>query len=89
MSHVVSIQTQVKDAATVRAACQRLNLPTGEMKMDDFGGRWGDRRHLDKFLQMYAVEKARIEARKRGHALTEATLPDGSIKLTINVGGAA
>jgi hypothetical protein len=27
MSHTVQIQTQVKDAAAVRAACQRLNLP--------------------------------------------------------------
>ena len=27
MSHIVQIQTQVKDAAAVRAACQRLNLP--------------------------------------------------------------
>jgi len=122
MSHIVKLQTQLKDAAAVRAACIRLglpvpvqgkvklfsgeaeglavqlpdwvypvivDLPTGEMRMDDFGGRWGDRRHLDKFLQMYAVEKARIEVRKRGHAVTEATLPDGSIKLTTNVGGAA
>ena len=83
MSHIVQIQTQVKDAAAVRAACQRLNLPapvqgkvelfsgeveglavqlpdwvypvvvdlpTGEIKVDDFGGRWGDRKHLDKLL---------------------------------------
>lgn len=27
MSHSVQIQTQVKDAAAIRAACQRLNLP--------------------------------------------------------------
>ena len=27
MSHIVTIQTQVKDAAAVRAACQRLGLP--------------------------------------------------------------
>ena len=26
MSHVVEVQTQVKDAAAVRAACQRLKL---------------------------------------------------------------
>jgi hypothetical protein len=31
--------------------------------------------------------KATIEARKRGHAVAEQTLSDGSIKLTIEVGG--
>jgi hypothetical protein len=36
-----------------------------------------------------AVEKARIEARKRGHSVVEQSLADGSIKLTINVGGAS
>ena len=51
--------------------------------------RWGKQEHLDRFLQLYAVEKARIEARKRGHNVVELALPDGSIKLTIQVGGAA
>jgi hypothetical protein len=34
-----------------------------------------------------AFEKAAIEARKRGHSVVEQVLADGSIKLTINVGG--
>jgi hypothetical protein len=38
---------------------------------------------------MYAVERAKIEARKKGHTVTEQTLPSGEIKLTIRVGGAA
>ena len=38
---------------------------------------------------MYAVEKARIEARRQGHSVTEQPLADGSIKLTIQVGGGA
>jgi len=42
-----------------------------------------------RFLQIYAVEKARIEARKKGHQFTEQSLADGSIKLTIRVGGGA
>jgi hypothetical protein len=33
------------------------------------------------------VEKARLEARKRGHAVTEQTLADGSIQLRIVAGG--
>ena len=122
MSHIVTIKTQIRDAAAVRAACQRLRLPapvdgthqlyssqatglgvqlpdwsylavcqleTGEIKYDNFNGHWGEQRHLDAFLQGYAVEKARIEARRKGYACSEQTLQDGSIKLTVNVGGAA
>ena len=42
------------------------------------------------FPEVYpvAVEKAKIEARRKGHTVTEAPLADGSVKLTINVGGA-
>ena len=65
------------------------NLATGQLKFDDFGGRWGDRAQLDRFLQAYAVEVARAEARKKGHTCTEQTLADGSIKLTIQVNGGA
>jgi hypothetical protein len=36
-----------------------------------------------------AFEKAKIEAHKRGHCVTEQQLVDGSIKLTIQLGGAA
>ena len=32
---------------------------------------------------MYAVERTKIEARKKGHAVTETTLQDGSIRLQI------
>jgi hypothetical protein len=65
------------------------DLNTGQLKFDNYGGRWGDQKHLDALLQSYACEKAKIEARRRGHGVTEQTLADGSIKLTINVGGAA
>jgi hypothetical protein len=65
------------------------DLATGQLKYDNFGGRWGDQTHLDAFLQSYAVERAKIEARRRGHTCTEQTLADGSIKLTIQVQGGA
>ena len=65
------------------------DMASGQVKFDDFNGRWGDRVHLDRFLQAYAVERARAEARNRGHHCTEARLPDGSIKLTISVQGGA
>jgi hypothetical protein len=35
-----------------------------------------------------AVEKASIEARKRGHSVVEQALADGSVRLVIHVGGA-
>ncbi len=65
------------------------NLASGQLHFDNFNGRWGDQGQLDRFLQAYAVEKAKLEARKRGHSVTEQILRDGSIKLTIQVGGAA
>ena len=122
MSHVVEIQTQVKDAAAAQAACQRLKLEppiednaqlfsgeatglivqlpgwqypvvfdtkTGEAKYDNYGGKWGEQQQLDHFLQAYAVEATKIQARRKGHSVTEQPLADGSIKLTVQVGGAA
>jgi hypothetical protein len=122
VSHIVQIRTQVRDAAAVHAACQRLgltalepqtvklfsstatglpvklpgwqypvicDLATGELAYDNFEGRWGDQQELSRFLQAYAAEKAKIEARRRGHSVTEQQLADGSIKLTIQVAGGA
>jgi hypothetical protein len=47
---------------------------------------WGAPDQLDRFLQAYLVEKARLEARKKGHTVTEEQLQDGSIKLNISEG---
>jgi len=63
------------------------DVATGTVDFDNFGGRWGEQKELDRYLQGYAVEKAKIEARRKGHSVTEAQLADGSVKLTINVGG--
>ena len=120
MSHIVTIKTEVRDAAAVRSACDRLRLrqpepgvhrlfsgevaglgvqlpdwrypvvcqlENGQLQYDNFEGRWGDQQQLDMFLQAYAVEKCRLEARRKGHSLTEQRLSDGSIKLTIQVNG--
>jgi hypothetical protein len=123
LSHVVQIQTQVRDPLAVRAACRRLGLAepvhgthklfgsqeatglavqlpdwrypvvcdtaTGQLSYDHFGGRWGDERQLGRLVQAYAAEKARIEAHKQGHTVTEQMLSDGSIKLSIQVAGGA
>jgi len=65
------------------------DLSTGHVAYDNFKGHGGEQRCLDAFLQAYAVERAKAEARRKGHQITEAKLADGSIKLTINVGGTA
>ena len=42
MSHIVTLNIQVKDAAAVRAACQRLNLPAPvQGKANLFSGEVG------------------------------------------------
>jgi hypothetical protein len=64
-----------------------FDLTSGEVKFDNYQGHWGQQAQLDKFLQSYAAEKTKLAARRQGHAVTEQTLPDGSIKLTIAVGG--
>jgi hypothetical protein len=122
LSHIVQIETQVKDEQAVRAACTRLqlaapehktvrlfnataaglcvqlpgwqypvvaNLQTGQVQFDNYGGHWGEQKHLNSFLQAYAVEKTRIEARRKGHSVSETRLEDGSIRVTVRVGGAA
>jgi hypothetical protein len=120
LSHIVQIQSEVRDPLAVAAACLRLGLPepdlgtaelfsgraagllvklpgwtypcvvdiaTGEVRYDNYGGQWGAQEQLDKFLQAYACEKARIEAQKRGYTVLEQPLADGSIKLTVQLGG--
>ena len=66
-----------------------FDTQSGQARFDNYGGRWGEQRQLDRFLQGYAVEKTKIEARKKGHTVTEQSQVDGSIKLTVSVGGAA
>lgn len=116
MSHLVTIQTKVHDAAAVSAACRRLGLVepvhgtaklysgeatglivqlpgwqypavvdtvSGTLRYDNFEGAWGAQAEIDRFIQMYTVENCRLEARKRGHQITEQTLQDGSIKLQV------
>ena len=61
------------------------NTNTGEVDFDNYGGKWGEQQELDLFLQAYAVEKAKLEARKAGHSATEHLLADGSIRVCVQV----
>ena len=118
MSHIVSIQTQIRDKAAVEAACLRLQWPepqlgsfrlfnstveglgvraprwqypivcelqTGQLHYDNFEGRWGDPKHLDKFKQAYAIEKTKLEARRQGRSVFETPLEDGSVQLVVEI----
>ncbi len=85
-------------SATATGLCVQLpgwsypvvaNLTTGQLQYDNYNGHWGEQKHLNSFLQAYAVEKAKIEARKKGHSVSETRLQDGSIRVTVRVGGAA
>ena len=120
MSHVVNIQTQIRDLQALQAACARLHLAepeyktvdlfsgqatghavalsgwrypvvcdlaSGKLDFDNYRGRWGHQKQLDELLQAYAIEKAKLAARLKGHTVTEKPLADGSVKLTINLGG--
>ena len=63
-----------------------IDTASGEVRYDNFEGRWGEQAHLDRFLQAYAVEAVRLEARKKGHQVSEQALPDGSVRLQIAEG---
>ena len=122
MSHIVTVNSQLKDAGGVAAACRRLGLSApvhktvklfsgeatglavklpdwnypvvidtanGEVRYDNFEGRWGEQKHLDAFLRAYAVEVVKAQSRRKGHTVTEQTLENGAIKLTVEVNGGA
>ena len=60
-----------------------VDILTGSISYDNYEGHWGDAQHLDRFLQAYAVERVRLEARSKNLPVTEQALPDGSIQLQI------
>src|SRR5207244_4421308 len=59
----------------------------GEAHFDNFHGYWGEQQQLDRFLQAYAIEKAKLEARKHGHMVSEHVLAEGFIKVRVQVAG--
>ena len=63
--------------------------PAASVRFDNYNQQWGRPEELGRFLQAYALEMAKLEARKRGHSVVEQPLADGSVKLTISVGGAS
>ena len=60
-----------------------IDILTGNVQFDNYEGHWGEQKELDRFLQAYAVERTKQEARKKGYSVSEQQLQDGSIKLQI------
>lgn len=60
-----------------------IDTLTGTIRYDNFNGLWGEPAQFDHFMQKYAVEKAKLEARHKGYTVSEQTLGDGSIKVQI------
>ena len=60
-----------------------VDAATGKVASDNYHEQWGKQAELNRFLQAYGICKATIEARKRGYTVSEKTLPDGSIRLTV------
>ena len=121
LSHIVNVQTEIRDVEALGAATRRMQLPppryeevqlfssratgyavklrdwrypvvcdveSGKVAFDNFDGRWGKQEELDRLFQSYAIERTKLEARKHGHTVHEQALGDGSVKLTVCVGGA-
>jgi hypothetical protein len=59
---------------------------TGKVAFDNFGGSWGDAKHLDAFKQAYAVCKATAIARAKGYQVAEHKLADGTVRLAVTGG---
>lgn len=122
MSHVVSIQAQVKNPDALIRACQGKNIPftraigqkvdlyeravtgdfsmklpgwqfplvidtaTGEAHYDNYGGRWGDERILQDFLQEYSLQVAEEQAYEltlQGWTVERQKQENGDIQLVI------
>jgi hypothetical protein len=64
-----------------------IDTASGELRYDNYNGVWGEQAHLDRFLQVYAVEVVKLEARKKGYQVTEQALQDGAIRLQVIEGG--
>jgi hypothetical protein len=120
MSHVVTIETEIRDVSALSAACRRLglvepvletaklfsgestgycvqlpewrypvvcDLANGKIAFDNYGGHWGEQRQLAALLQAYAAESVKLQARRQGHTVREQSLANGSLKLTVEIGG--
>ena len=63
-----------------------IDTTTGQVHYDNYNGPGATRLSSIAFSRS-TPWRGHVEARKKGHQITEQALADGSIKLTITVGG--
>ena len=51
----------------------------GEIAYDNFDGKWGEIDKLNELVAHYGLEKAKIEARKKGYSLSERVIQEGQV----------
>jgi len=59
----------------------------GTIAYDNYNGHWGKIEELNKLRAYYGLEKAKIEARKKGYSVYETQDQEGNLVLRIQVGG--
>jgi hypothetical protein len=60
-----------------------VDTASGTIQYDNYNEHWGKQAELNRLLQAYACEVAKLEARKKGYAVSEQLLQDGSIRVQI------
>ena len=60
-----------------------IDLTTGAVKYDNYGGSWGKQIELDKLVQRYTANVAIEQADINGYQYYEETLENGDIKLNM------
>ena len=59
----------------------------GKIAYDNYGGSWGKQSELGKLTAHYGIEKAKIEARKKGYSVIEGRNVKGDLTLKIRLEG--
>jgi hypothetical protein len=54
---------------------------SGNLRYDNYEGKWGDEAELDKILQAYSVAELKYQSELEGYIITETRLDNGDIEL--------
>lgn len=60
-----------------------IDAKTGEASYDNYGGSWGEQKHLDRFTQLYDTNAATIAAESLGYQVEREYLANGYIQLAV------
>lgn len=60
-----------------------IDAQTGEAFYDNYGGSWGEQKHLDKFTQLYDTNAATLAAEALGYQVEREYLANGYIQLAV------